>query len=460
MILNNTQVVNDNNGNGKLDPGEMAGIVTYISNAGNQTATNVQGKLRVSTPYVTITDSTYGYGNLVAGASANNISDPYDVQVSSSTPAGTVAPFQLILTSAESTWTHLFSLVIGRPPGQIIWGPKILPVFPSTGFIYGLTYDRIGNRIFVLDAYGRYIYFHSSDSFVTYQGTIAAPDTNCDDIAYSPSDDRLWVTSFYQKRIWKINKSGTILRSFNNPAVDYPVGLAWNGQRLWCADRRTTLGASQLIYVSDTMGVATEYTSPIQGYYNSRCLDWDSYADKFLFAQTWFNSGGTAVDSTGVIELNGTTPPSVTGNKFLCPAGWNIRGVAYDYRDGNLWITIPQGGASVNQIVKVQGFRTPSVSVEEHRAAAPAKNVTIFVKPNPASRLINYVCQVPVGSKAGLKIFDATGALIYTIVEPAIQATGKITGVWLLDHSIPDGVYFLILESDEGQSAVKIIIAR
>lgn len=434
--------------------------MTYISNAGNQTATNVQGKLRETSPYVTVTDSTYAYGNLAAGAAANNGSDPYDVQVSSSTPAGTVADFQLVLTSAESTWTHYFSLTIGRPPGQIIWGPKILPTFPAAGFVYGLTYDRTGNRLFVLDAYGRAIYLHSSDSFATFQGTIAAPDTNCDDIAYSPSDDRLWVTSFYQKRIWKINKSGTILRSFVNPANDYPIGLAWNGQRLWCVDRRSTLGAAQLIYVSDTMGTATQYNSPVQGYYNSRCLDWDSYADKFVFAQTWFNSGGTAVDSSGIVELNGTTPPSVSGNRFLLTTGWNIRGIAYDRRDGNLWVTIPQGAGSVNQIVKVQGFRQPPIGIEESGRTIVENGLRITVNPNPARGAVNYAGRVAAGERAGIRLFDATGRLVAVIAETGVRPKGSLTGTWQPDHSIPDGIYFLVLETDRGNTAVKVIISR
>ena len=452
--------MNDNNANGKLDPGENAGIVTYISNAGNQTATNVQGKLRESSPYVTVTDSTYSYGTMAAGASANNGSDPYDVQVNSSTPGGTVAQFQLVLTSAESTWTCNFSLMIGIPAGYIIWGPKLTPSFPSTGFIYGLAYDRVGNRLFVLDAYGRSIYLHASDSFATYQGTIAAPDTNCDDIAYSPADDKFWVASFYLKQIWKINKTGTIQRSFTNPANDYPVGLAWNGSRLWCVDRRSTLGAAQLIYVSDTMGVATQYNSPVQGYYNSRCLDWDSYANMFVHAQTWFNSGGTAVDSAGVVELNGTTPPSATGNRFLLPTGWNIRGVAYDYRDGNLWVTIPQGAASVNYIVKVRGFRQPPIGVAEHRDGISVNGICLTVHPNPAGQSVNYAYQLPEGSRAGIKLFDAAGRMVTVIAETRIQTSSTVTGTWLPDRTIPDGIYFLVLDSDHGQSAVKVIIAR
>ncbi len=462
MTLDSTKVVNDNNGNGKLDPGENAGIVTYIKNVGTISATNVQGKLRTTSPYITITDSTYTYGTMNPGVSANNTSDPYDLSVHASTPPGHIADFQLVLTSAESTWVRTFSYQVGVAPGTIIWGPKALPNFPSTGFVYGLGYDRIGDRIYVLDAYGRSIRVYSSDSFVTYQSAFTGPDTLLADITYSRYDDRFYVTGFNSatspRRVWKITKTGTVVRQFNNPANDYPVGLAFRAPNtMWFADRRTTLGAAQLIYIGDTLGTATQYNSPVQGYYNTRCLAYDSLGNSFVNIQTWFNSSGTTLDSVGVVEMQGP-PPTLTGRRFLLNPGWNIRGIEFDPRDGNYWVTIPQiSGSSVNQIVKVKGFHTPLTPVEESEKENVSYSRLLKVIPNPAKDIVTFKMNATNLKSNYLKVYDINGRLA---AEIAITNGDNIVSWNPRACALADGIYFVVLEKDDGIITQKFILTR
>jgi len=460
VVLNKAQVVNDNNGNGKLDPGENAGIVTYVKNTGNLPATNVQGKLRTTSTYITITDSLYNYGTINAGDSANNSSDPYDVNVNAATPPGTVANFQLVLVAAETTWTRSFSLTIGTAPGTIIWGPKSLPNFPTSQFIYGLAYDRIGNKIFVLDFYSTSIRIYSSDSFVTYQGAITGPADSVTDITYSRYDDRFYVCAFNPKTVWKLNKStGAILRQFANPANDYPVGLAFSTPNtMWYADRRSTLGATQLIKIGDTLGTATQYNSPVQGYYNSRCLAFDSLGNSFTEVQTWFNSGGTALDSVGVVEMQGA-PPTLTGRRFLLNPGWNIRGIEFDPRDGNYWITIVQiSGSYVNQIVKVRGFFTPATDVEERREQASEQGLGLSVVPNPATSKVTFNINTSRAKILSLKVYDIAGRLVNT------WDGGSNKVIWnrrnINNHIVADGVYFVRLETENGSTTQKFILTH
>jgi len=115
VVLNRTAVVNDNNGNGKLDPGENAGIVCYVRNTGAVPATNTTAKLRTSDTYITLIDTTTTYGTIAAGDSANNSGDPFTLSVSPSCPDGHTVDFQLYIACAESSWTRNFSLVVGSP---------------------------------------------------------------------------------------------------------------------------------------------------------------------------------------------------------------------------------------------------------------------------------------------------------------------------------------------------------
>ncbi|MGQ9465584.1 MAG: T9SS type A sorting domain-containing protein, partial [bacterium] len=449
-----------NNGNGKLDPGENAGIVTYVKNTGGVAATNVQGLLRTTSPYITIADSTYTYGTLAPNDSANNASDPYDISVHASTPPGTMANFQLVLIAAETTWTRNFSYQVGVAPGEIIWGPKSLPNFPTSQFIYGVAYDRLGDRIYVLDFYSNSIRYYSSDSFVTYYGAITGPADSVTDITYSRIGDGLYVCAFNPKTVWKINKSsGAILRQFNNPANDYPVGLAlMSPNTMWFADRRSALGGVQLMYIGDTLGTATQYNSPVQGYYNTRCLAYDSLGNSFVNVQTWFNSDGTVLDSVGVVEMQGQ-PPILTGRRFLLNPGWNIRGIEFDPRDGNYWITIVQiSGTYVNQIVKVKGFYTPLTPVEE----AEKENVTQYkllkVVPNPAKNFLLFYINPDNLKHNYLSIYDISGRLVARVQFNK----GDKTIPWnpRRDGSLADGVYFVSLEKDDGVITQKFILTR
>ena len=459
VILLRTRVVNDNNGNNRLDPGEDAGIVTCVKNSGGATATNVQGRLRTTSPYITITDSTYTYGTINPGDSTDNLLNAYDVSVDGSTPPGHRADFQIVLASAETTWVRNFSLTVGYAPGMIIWGPKSLPNFPTTQSIYGVAYDRIGDRIYVLDFYSNQIRYYSSDSFVNYYGAITGPEDSVTDITYSRYDDRLYVCNYPQKLVWKINKStGAILRQFNNPANDYPVGIAFCApNKMWYADRRTLPGGAQLIYIGDTLGSAIQYNSPVQGYYNTRCLAYDSLGNSFVNVQTWFNSGGTILDSVGVVEMSGQ-PPITTGNRFLLSRWWDIRGIEFDPRDGNYWITILSEDGLKNRIVKVKGFYTPQVTVSERKRGEAFFREMLRAIPNPSKHIVSFYITASNIKDNHLRIYDINGRLVAKVeFDKNEQVVNWNPGK---DGSIADGIYFAILEKDNGMIKQKFIFIR
>ncbi|HEX7319475.1 MAG TPA: S8 family serine peptidase [bacterium] len=463
LILSRNQVVNDNNANGKLDPGEYAGIVCYIRNTGSQPATSVQSTLRTASSYITITDSLYTYGAVNSGDSANNASDPFDVTVAAATPPGTVVNFSLVLAAAETTWVRGFSLMVGTAPGQIIWGPKLTPVSNTERFIYGAAYDRVGDRLYVCDGYGRQIFVFSSDSFVTSYGTITQPDTCCSDITYSRYDDRLYVTGWYLKQVYKINKTtGAVLRQFTSPCPDYPVGLALcPTNTMWYIDRRVALGALGYFFIGDTLGNVNSYDAPIFANYNNRCIAYDSLGNTFVQVQTWFNSGGTALDSVGVVEYANTEPPTLTGRRFLLNPGWNPRGIEFDPRDGNYWITIPEitaGTPHENEIVKVKGFYVPALEVEEQVKDPGRSQVLLAIAPNPAAA--DVVFQVNPRSVADLKIFDVAGRIVNRINLNAGSQNIRWNRRDATNMKVADGVYFVRVETEEGSSTQKLVLTH
>ncbi len=464
VILTQSTIVNDNNGNGKLDPGENAGIVCLVKNVGLQPATNLQGTLRTGSSYITINDSTYTYSTLNPGDSVDNSSDPFDVFVSSSTPVGTIVDFELFLACAESTWTRIFSKKIGTVPGDIIWGPVHTSPHNEALFIYGIGYDQVGDRIYVCEYRQNYFYIFSSDSLLTSYGTLTGPDNSLTGLSYSPPDDKFWCTSSNQKQIWKIDKSGAVLRQFPNPANDYPIGLALNyDDILWSVDRRGSIGATQYIYIGDTLENFNQYTNPVQGNYNSRNLAYDTLGHSFIMTHTWFNAAGTQVDSVGVVEYQGE-PPTLTGNRFLLPASWNIRGIEFDPRDGNYWIGIPQLDYQyVQAIAKVKGFHDPVIGVKEGESKLISKSLSLTVHPNPVTSHLVLDFQTPHAARVSLRVYDAVGRLINNLLDGVVDP-GSHNLKWNLkdvnNKHIAGGIYFLVLETVDSRITQQIIVTR
>ncbi|MEO0105718.1 MAG: S8 family serine peptidase [candidate division WOR-3 bacterium] len=475
IVLANASVVNDNNSNGKLDPGEDAGIVCYLKNSGGVQASNVQAILRTTSNYVIIYDSTYFYGTISSGDTVENTSEPFVLSVLDSTPPGHISIFQLTITSAETTWTRSFYKTVGIAPGTIIWGPKTLPNFPTSGIVYGISYDAADDKIYVVDFNSPQIYCYSSDSFVTYYGTIPAPEDSLTDITYSPYDDALYVIGLNPKIVWKIDKTtGAILRQFDNPAIDYPVGIVLKPHdTLWFADRRTALGTPQLLYIGDTLGNANQYNNPVQGYYNSRCLAYDAIGNSFIQAHTWYDSHGNNLDSAGVVEIKGE-PPMLTSNLMLLNPAWHIRGVEFDPRDGNYWVTIAQVGGSfpVRWIVKVRGFYTPTTAIKERKVFQTQKGLLNIV-PNPFQNHCVIKFQIPstkshnpngnVGQGFSLAIYDVTGRMVRDFSWLTVNGE-RSTVFWDgcddSGRNLPAGVYFVRLDVDDFKKVEKVIFLR
>ena len=271
IILTRTQVVNDGNGNGILDPGESGGIVCYIRNNGQQPATNTTGTLRTTDTYITISDSTTNYGTIAAGDSADNSSDPFLVTVSSSCPVGHQASFDLYIVSAESTWTRNFTLTIGEP--GLDW----------------VSHD-CGNVKFTVTRYGALGYmgsnqtdgdgFHypvSGANHLYYGGFAAGTDANyvVDRYYESSSDDTDWETTTSPDGMVRMQEPGpdnrdeyatAVYDDSNHPS---PQGLVCE-QYSWAWDDPTADDFVIMKFVLRNEGSTT-----ISNLYASVFMDWD-----------------------------------------------------------------------------------------------------------------------------------------------------------------------------------------
>ncbi len=146
LIFHDVQVVNDNNGNGFLDPGETADLVVTLKNEGGQDAEGINSVLRESSTYITVNDSLASFGDIPVDSLKDNASNPYSVTADASTPIGTNVNFSIHVTGASGYSCDIsFDLVIG-----------------TDGFDY-VTHD-CGNVKFSVTRYGALGYMSSSGS--------------------------------------------------------------------------------------------------------------------------------------------------------------------------------------------------------------------------------------------------------------------------------------------------------
>ncbi len=461
--------------NGRCDAGETVYLTDTLKNLSAVAVSSCTGVLRESSPYITLLDSVGTFGNIPVGGTAHNGSSRFRFSISGSTPVGTFVDMILHLTGGGGYVQDIgFSLEIGVNEVHVIWGPKTVQIAPGdTHFLYGVGYNPNNDRLYVCNAYERPtgILLYSSDSNVTYYGTIAAPDTYTTDIKYCAYDNTFWVAADFAqaypngKRLCKINTSGTVLRQLANPANDYPVGLAWlEPQRLlYLSDRRTTQNTfPQYIYRSDTMGTATQLNFPLQGNVGLRCLAREPYGPDttLLVTYTWFNSAGTNLDSVALYEVRRSDLAVL--NRLILP-GWNVRGVEYDPRDGNYWLTIAQNPNRA--IVKILGFRgIPGVGIDEQGRPTPLEKIVLSPgMPTPFTNSVKISYTLPVKMNLKLAVYDITGRLVKVLVN-GVEAPGTNTVIWngLNDNNdvCASGVYFCYLETEHGSLVSKLVLTR
>lgn len=112
--------IDDNDGNGRLDPGETANLFVSVKNAGAVDATGVSAVLRTSCPYLTRVDSTSSFGTIAAGATVEG--DQFRVTASASTPPGVIAGMVAACASGQGSWQPYFETRIGDvPPAKRLW---------------------------------------------------------------------------------------------------------------------------------------------------------------------------------------------------------------------------------------------------------------------------------------------------------------------------------------------------
>jgi hypothetical protein len=452
-------VVNDQNHNDTLEPGETGDLVLRLRNSGRFDATNLHGVLRGGDAMVLILDSTTNVGLLPALDTANTASDPFVLHADPACPLGYIPNLMLTLTCSETTWTYPIPVRVGAS-GRELWSPRELrnlPGNPSAGLPSGVAYNPVNNRLYVTCTQTGFIHIYTSDSTVELLDSIWAPDSNwsCYDLAYNPGDTTFWVLSYYlsSARVSKMRPDGTVLRHFNSPASTWPAGIAWDGSAHRLYQVESQYNPPSLIHVSDTLGNQLDTIEiPLGGSSGAYGLTREvsrgnPLGSALVNAYEFYVPGRTGPDSVGVYMLRQDNGALVA--RFLVQPpdsgvyGYHISGVEYDPRDASYWVVFFSRSAPYHKIAKYSGFYVVGISETMNNERGPV---------NVGPTIVRGVLVLgAVGSRQNTayraELLDITGRVVLTL-RPGANDVSRL----------PPGVYFVRQSSEAGVR--KVVLTR
>lgn len=237
----------------------------------------------------------------------------------------------------------------------------------------------------------------------------------------------------------RIDKTGKRLSSITSPAGLYPIGIALADNKLFITNRD---GSSKKITVIDakTFSKISEFPNPCSVNFGPRGLAYDE-SDYFYQVCTFFPAGGALSDAS-VYRINKSD--FSLESKILLENSQgliNARGVDYDPRDKNFWVS-DYGG----NIYKVAGFSTV-LSVEEQFDLSN-NLIDLNIYPNPMYE--NGSVSFELKNKSGIvsiELYSNTGNKIGTLFEQFSEMNNPKV-IEINNDKLSSGVYNLVIKLD------------
>jgi hypothetical protein len=433
--------------NGKLDPGETADLEVTLGNAGIGNATNVRAVLKSGDSRLTVPDTLAVYGTIPHESTAVNQSDHFTLHADDDMPLETPVACTLKVSGDGGYAVTLpFTIVVGeiRAVDPIPDGPRV----PA-----------------------RYYAFDESDAAYQQHPTYNWAEINSlgTPLPYSQNDEVIMVNlptgfgpfRFYGQRYTQVSISadgwicpGNYTTSdFDNtglPDPSTPPGMIcanWDDLYPYSGGG----GAGYVYYYHDAANhrFIVEYDS-VQYYSSSEC-------DKFEII----------ISDTTVVTPTGDNDIVV---QYMTAAGYSSSTLGIEDPTRAIAIQALYDGTYHKGCAPIAAGRViryttdePITAVSEPAGGASLTRKPLDVSPNPfnASARINW--QMRRDGAADLKVFDASGRVVRTLVSGPCRA-GSYTTVWNgadnAGRKLAHGIYFVRLATPDQTVRVKTVLAR
>lgn len=309
-------------------------------------------------------------------------------------------PYGIAFDGKDGLWATSFqSNTLTRFNTLTFAKEKVLKL-PGDSLFTDLCYDRINHLIYV----------HRMNSTSGSGGMVLVVDTN-----------------------------GNLIRQFQSPAPSYPIGIVLVNDKLFIGDRdkKDEKGRQILYKVNPADGkVESTYPNPYSKTYGPRGLAFDQTQHLYQVG-TYFPNGNTLAEAV-VLRIPKYDPsteidriPLQTSSGLI-----NARGVEFDPRDKNLWISDYNGN-----IYKIAGFDLV-VNVEQHPNQQKLPfSVNIF--PNPAYETFDIsINSLNFLENVRIELYDIFGNKIESLFEGNIYPYESIHMSQNCNDK-PSGIFFV-----------------
>jgi hypothetical protein len=180
----------------------------------------------------------------------------------------------------------------------------------------------------------------------------------------------------------------------------------------------------------------------------------------YLVVIKWQIIAGDSNDHLSLFILSSGVPSSEPGTPTIGPI------TPANSDPANIGsIALRQGGAGNAPRVIIDGIRVATtwssavLGIEENRLPLITNRLTLQISPNPFSNYTNISFNTDANIFRSVKIFDVTGNLVKTlnnlagshIIWDARNSTGSL---------VAPGIYFVVLENNNGKSIGKVILSK
>ncbi len=354
-------IIFDENGDGRINPGENISLAIGVKNTGTQSAISVNGKARINSPLINLIDSLAFFGDVMPD-SVKWDSSAFSFYVSPSCTNGYQIPLNMIFYDINGdTWNYNLNLSVSAVylgilrdsisdevpigNGNNYWEPgetvKFFLFIKNLGMQDAnnvkVTLRSLSPLLHVIDSTANYGEIKAESTKVNTQDPfLIRADLSVPCYEEFPCSLKIEVDSYSYKKSYTIKMGtlpGTILYTFQVPPPmplgGWITGLAFDGSGLWIADYNYPY-----IYKVNPFDGSYITSIPAPGGTNVYELSFDPQTQTL-----WVNNRGT--DRIYRINLNGQII-----QEFPAPAQ-DAAGLCFD---GNyLWIS----EYSTNTIYKV-----------------------------------------------------------------------------------------------------------
>lgn len=254
--------------------------------------------------------------------------------------------------------------------------------------------------------------------------------------------------------IFVYDTNGTKIKQYKSPAPIYPIGIEFVDGNLVVGDRD---GERMLKIINPETGeVLSEYKNPYQKTYGPRGLCYDG--QQYLYQVCTFFPGGGSLTEAVAIKFDKNDMSNeidrmlLQGNDGMI----NARGIEFDPRDNNFWITDYNGN-----IYKVAGF-APIVSVENNLNLSKNEIINADIFPNPANDFATILFKLNLKGNNKLKIALNTvfSENINVIFEKNVNEDTQ-QSVSFDTQLLSSGIYFLTFSiNDKVELTKKLVIVK